>query len=173
MEKKDLLTFLATFLFGVFTGGYLYYIGWAPQMNDLTTPRPDSNGALVGDELEIVGEQYGACSSSPTGCPQFRISESREYRIVWIDENGSVIDSQEGRISRQDWQIFADTFSSSYENGNLVRLADQSTQCVGSPTSWMYSASLSTEEQWSFDECVTEDYELIDELVRLRQLVME
>lgn len=173
MEKKDLLTFLATFLFGVFTGGYLYYVGWSPQMNELDTPLTTSRDAVAGDELEIVGEQYGACASSSAGCPQFRLNESREYRIVWIDENGSVTDSQEGRISRQDWQIFSGTFSSAYENGNLTRLADRSTQCVGSPTSWMYSASLSTEEQWSFDECVKEDYELIDELVRLRQLVME
>lgn len=173
MEKKDLLPFLATFLFGVFTGGYLYYVGWSPQMNELDTPPTTSRDTVAGDELEIVGEQYGACASSSAGCPQFRLNESREYRIVWIDENGSVVDSQAGQVSRQDWQNVYRLFVANYEDGTASQLSSESSQCLGSPTGWMYSVSLSAGEQLSFDECVTENYELIDQLKHLRQVIVE
>jgi hypothetical protein len=87
MEKKDLLTLAATFIFGLVAGGYLYVTQFTKFSN------PDAVASQTESGMTIIGEVYGSCQ---TTCPSFQILPDGSYRFQYQDEVSSERTIKEG-----------------------------------------------------------------------------
>jgi len=100
MKKQDLITILFTFVCGFMAGTYLFFVGFQPQVERVTTellPPPDPTRIIT-----IEGYQYGGCERSGR-CASFRIDDAGDYSYVSTSVptgDGPVT----GSLLRRDWR---------------------------------------------------------------------
>lgn len=150
MQRSDLVVFAGTFLFGLFTGVFIYYVGWQPNFSSDKFADTDSAG-----DLEIIAEQYGSCTSLPTGCATFRVTEDREYRLIYTNSEGSVLNSQEGKLSDTVWDYFVETWETKEKAGELNKYPTQTPDCVGNDDGMWYQVQVSGFGTLVLDDCDT------------------
>lgn len=79
IPKKDKQLIIATFLFGIFTGFFLYVTVFAPAYNDGLLPDMPRNQSNV---ITITGVQYGPCLDSGMTCPSFELDTDGVLRSI-------------------------------------------------------------------------------------------
>ncbi len=91
-EKNAIIT---TFLMGMFAGGYLYLLGFAPQLEKFRqqfTPKLDTR-------LEIVADEYGGCELNQQ-CQSFQILSDGSYSYL-AHPQAAVM---KGRLASAEWR---------------------------------------------------------------------
>lgn len=94
METRDLILMIGTFCIGIFTGGYVYLVGFVPTYVDTTPDGFDESNSFM-----VVGEVYGACSE----CPVFRITDDRNFRFFANTKSAAASESITGAYPRADY----------------------------------------------------------------------
>jgi len=100
MKKQDLVTILITFLCGIIAGGYLYVMGFKPQIAQVASeliPPPDPAKIIT-----IEGYQYGGCERSGR-CASFKIQDNGEYSYLETSVP-TARGTYSGTLARRDWQ---------------------------------------------------------------------
>lgn len=149
MQRSDIILFLGTFLFGMFTGTYLFYVGWQPNFN-----LPTSNKDLANtSSIQVIAEQYGDCTISSTGCATFRIAEDRSYRLIYIDNEGGVANSREGKISSNLWDYFIDALEHEHRVGILSQYPVDIPNCQNGNLGMQYRLQIPEYGTIILDDC--------------------
>jgi len=131
MERHYTLAFLTTFLMGLAIGVYVYFAGYAPVATEVVEVTQEFT-----ESLEVVGEAYGACTSSGL-CPSFQVADDGDYRYFYRPAGSDELILREGSLSRamqadlrrsvsvNELQVASrptnPVFCNSYENGIDVR----------------------------------------------------
>lgn len=100
MKSQDLITIFFTFLCGFVAGGYLYVIGFAPQMAKVSAelaiePSPE-------EIITIEGRMYGGCERTGS-CASFMIEDNGEYSYL-ATSVPTARGPYGGALSRKDWR---------------------------------------------------------------------
>jgi len=74
MKPDDKIVLFLTFLTGMFAGATLYILVFAPEY--------EADPVAVKSAFSVVGEMYGGCERSPSGCPSFRLEDNRSYQYL-------------------------------------------------------------------------------------------
>ncbi len=80
MKRQDILTILITFTFGLLSGGYLYVVGFAPQMEKVSDVIGTDEKTEY-DQLTVVGTRYGGCSRAQS-CDSFQVRGDGAYSYL-------------------------------------------------------------------------------------------
>lgn len=72
--KRQRLIIISTFVMGLFTGVYLYLIGFAPTYSSVIDSLSSHSPTFV-----VEAEQYGGCERTGV-CASFRLDDTRGYR---------------------------------------------------------------------------------------------
>ncbi len=89
--QKQLI--VATFLFGFFTGAYLYVTVFAPAYSDGIVP--DLRSSSKDNDFNIQATQYGACLQSGLTCPTYELDARGMLRAlpgVPLDEEDILVE---------------------------------------------------------------------------------
>lgn len=80
MKRQDVLTIIITFTIGLFTGGYLFVVGFAPQVEKVSEVIGTDDKAEYA-ELTIIGTTYGGCDRA-RACASFQVRGDGEYSYL-------------------------------------------------------------------------------------------
>ncbi len=95
-KRQDVLALLITFMFGVFTGGYLYLTAFAPQFDTFT-----GNTEAIYEDLVVVGNQYGGFRGVP---PSFQVLKDGSFRYLGFAETTETAVAKEGVVPSVIWK---------------------------------------------------------------------
>jgi hypothetical protein len=79
IPKKEKQIIIATFLFGLFTGFFLFVTVFAPTYNEGILPAPPKNQS---NDITVTGVQYGPCLNSGMTCPSFELNADGVLRSI-------------------------------------------------------------------------------------------
>lgn len=79
LSKRDKQLIISTFLFGIFTGFFLYVTVYAPNYGDGLLPKLPVNQAGV---ISVTGVMYGACLETGLTCPSFELGRDGVLRSI-------------------------------------------------------------------------------------------
>lgn len=114
MDRNEKLMFVGTFIFGMVAGSYLYFVGFEP----LGISAPDRSSG-TGDSFTVVAEERGVCTDSELGCGSYQLRGNRDYRFVRGDVFGTILDTQEGLLSRNLFDPLVDELNQRYQRGGF------------------------------------------------------
>ncbi len=135
MQRTEWLMFIATFVFGVFTGFYVYFVWYEQSFANMNFGfgQPDM---VAQTGMRVTAEEFGRCETSQTGCALWRLEGNRQYRFIRTDSSGNINESREGLLSQNLFNPLVDELSSHRYFGTLTDYGTQPVGCSG-VDSWM------------------------------------
>jgi hypothetical protein len=88
ISRQEKMSFLATFLMGLFAGGYLYLTGFAT-----TFEPPEANDENIYTEFVITATTYGQCEADGN-CLSFQVLENGTFRAI-LEYEGQKLNKEE------------------------------------------------------------------------------
>ena len=162
MLRSDIWLLIGTFVFGMGTGAYLYFVMYAPAFSFSwgTSSLQDERAS----SFVLVGEAYGACETSQSGCMSFRLTDNREYTRIVTDSALDIVDRREGLVARPLLEQFVEEINRLHQRGEIDAFSQTPPQCRSEPAGVVYNVRVPAREVSFFiDRCAFfEDDPLLD-----------
>lgn len=146
-KKQDIILMGTTFLVGVFVGGYMYVIGFAPQFQEFTGQTEDIYEGFV-----VEGEQYGGFRAGTP--PSFQVLQDGSFRYIGYTPSGQMAEPKEGTVPRAIWSEVKNTLDEDALIDSSEDVASES--CISYVDGIDYNYKVTLQSQiFELDTCTT------------------
>ena len=160
--------FIATFVFGMFTGFYVYFVWYEQNFTNMNFGFGGQD-PVAQTGMRVTAQEFGACETSQVGCALWRLEGNREYRFIRTDNGGNINQSREGLLSQNLFNPLVDELSSHRYFGTLTDYPTVPTNC-SDDVQWMqYRIEINEQPTIYVSSCDTdvEDDELVERLTNI------